>query len=106
MIKNIARLASSLMVLLTMGCATTHDFKADSDLYSNYSCEELNKEISIVVGYHNEAVADQGLSSKNAVTGLFFGGLAANISNEAAKSAARDAEAQKKFLYGIYDERN
>jgi len=106
MIKNISRLAFSLMVLLTMGCATTHDFKADSDLYSNYSCEELNKEISIVVGYHNEAVSDQGLSSKNAVTGLFFGGLAANISNEAAKSAERDAEAQKIFLYGIYDERN
>jgi len=106
MIKNLAKLAYSLMMFLTVGCVTTHGLKADRDLYSNYSCEELSKEISVVVGYHNEAVAGQGLSSTNAVTGFLFGGLGANISNESAKAAEREAEAQKKFLYGIYDEKN
>jgi S1-C subfamily serine protease len=79
--------------------------KHNREKYTNIDCEELKKEISVVVGHHNEAISGQGLSSKNAVVGFLFGSIGANITNEAAHSAANKAEEQKKFLYGIYDEK-
>ena len=95
-----------LLALLGMGCASTYNLKPNIEKYSSFSCEELNKEISVVVGYLNEAVGEQGLTPKNAMVGFFFGGIGANISNEAAHSAAKEADEQKQFLYGIFDKKN
>ncbi len=106
MIKNIIRMGCVLLALLGMGCVSTHNLKPDIEKYSSFSCEELNKEISVIVGYLNEAVGEQGLTPKNAMVGFLFGGIGANISNEAAHSAAKEAEEQKQFLYGIFDKKN
>jgi len=95
-----------LLALLGMGCVSTHNLKPDIEKYSSFSCEELNKEISVVVGYLNEAVGERGLTPKNAMVGFLFGGIGANISNEAAHSAAKEADEQKQFLYGIFDKKN
>ena len=106
MIKNIIRMGCVLLALLGMGCVSTHNLKPDIEKYSSFSCEELNKEISVVVGYLNEAVGERGLTPKNAMVGFLFGGIGANLINEAAHEAEDEAEAQKNFLYGIYDEKN
>jgi len=106
MTRTIRKIIFVSWALLVVGCVSTHDLKQDKQKYSSLDCEELKKEISVVVGYHNEAMSERGLSSNNAVVGFLFGSIGANISNEMAHSAARDAEAQKKFLYGIYDEKN
>ena len=95
-----------LLALLGMGCVSTHNLKPDIEKYSSFSCEELNKEISVVVGYLNEALGERGLTPKNAMVGFLFGGIGANISNEAAHSAAKEADEQKQFLYGIFDKKN
>ena len=105
MIKNITWMGCALLAIMAMGCTSSHNLKPDREKYSNFSCQELNKEISVVVGYLNEAVGDQGLSSNTALAGFFFGGIGANLSNESAHEAADEAEAQKKFLYAIYDEK-
>ena len=106
MVKFMEKIITTLLLFLTMGCASTPDLKLDRKTYSSLSCEELKKEISVVVGHHNKAVAGQGLNSKNAAVGFFFGGIGANLSNEAAHDAEVKADEQKKFLYGIYDKKN
>jgi len=109
MTKNLFKAVFLSICLFFAGCVTPHGLKADRNKYLAFNCKELSKEISVVAGYHNEAVAGQGLSSGNAtagVLGVLSFGLTANISNELAKSAEREAEAQKKFLYGIYDEKD
>jgi S1-C subfamily serine protease len=100
------RVGCTLLVIMALGCTSSHNLKPDRDKYSNFSCQELKKEISVVVGYLNEAVGDQGLSGNTAVAGFLFGGIGANISNESAHAAEDEAEAQKNFLYGIYDEKD
>ena len=95
-----------LLALLGVGCVSTHDLKPDIEKYSSFSCEELNKEISVVVGYLNEALGERGLTAKSATLGFLFGGIGANINNEAANSAAKEADEQKQFLYGIFDKKN
>ncbi len=100
------RIACTLLVFMAIGCTSTHNLKPDTEKYSNFSCQELKKEISVVVGYLNEAVGDQGLSTNTAIAGFLFGGIGANISNESARSAAKEAEGQKDFLYAIYDKNN
>ncbi len=106
MINITIRLCCTLLVIMAMGCTAKHNLKPDREKYSNFSCQELKKEISTVVGYLNAAVGDQGLSTNTAVAGFLFGGIGANLSNESAHEAADEAEAQKNFLYTIYDENN
>ena len=106
MVRNILRTLCVLLIFLVLGCATTYDLKPDREKYSSLSCQELKKEISIVVGYHNEAVGEQGLTTKSAITGFLFGGLGANLTNSSAKNAEKAAEEQITFLYRIYDEKN
>ena len=100
------RIVSIFISILFVGCASTPDLKADRESYKNLTCEELQKEISVVAGHHNRAVAGQGLNSKNATLGFLFGGIGANLSNEAAHDAEKKADEQKKFLYGIFDGKN
>jgi S1-C subfamily serine protease len=104
--KNTIRMGCILLALLGMGCVSTYNLKPDIEKYSSFSCEELNKEISVVVGYLNEALGERGLTPKSAALGFLFGGIGANISNEAAHSAAKEADEQKKFLYEIFDKKN
>lgn len=96
----------ALLAFLVVGCASTPDLKQDRESYTSLSCEELKNEIAVVVGHHNEAVAGQGLNGKNAAIGFLFGGIGANLSNEAAHDAEDKADEQKKFLYEIYDKKN
>jgi len=105
MVRIMKKLITASLAFLVVGCASTPDLKQGRESYASLSCEVLKKEISVVVGHHNEAVAGQGLNSKNAVVGFFFGGIGANLSNEAAHDAENKADEQKKFLYRIYDEK-
>ena len=108
MVRNILRAPCVLLIFLVLGCATTYDLKADREKYSSLSCQELKKEISIVVGYHNEAVGEQGLTGKSALTGLFIldFGLVSNLIHLSAEHAEKAAEEQITFLYRIYDKKN
>ena len=103
MTKIIRKLIVIFLVFLVSGCASTPDLKHARDSYADLECEELKKEISVVVGHQNEAVAGQGLNQKNAAIGFLFGGIGANLSNEAAHDAENKANEQKKFLYRIFD---
>ena len=93
------------LIFLFASCASTPDLKHARGSYTNLTCKELKEEIAIVVGHSNKAVSGQGLNSKNATIGFLFGGIGANLSNEAAHDAEDKANEQKKFLYGIYDEK-
>jgi S1-C subfamily serine protease len=97
-------IAISLIFLVT-SCASTPDLKHARGSYTNLACKELKEEIAIVVGHSNKAVSGQGLNSKNATIGFLFGGIGANLSNEAAHDAEDKANEQKKFLYSIYDKK-
>ena len=106
MFKIMKKIITILLALWVVGCASTPDLNQDRDSYANLGCEELKKEISVVVGHQNKAVAGQGLTGSNAAVGFLFGGIGANLSNEAAHDAEDKADEQKKFLYGIYDKKN
>jgi S1-C subfamily serine protease len=105
MTKIIIKLIIISSAFLVVGCASTPDLKHARDSYADLDCEELKKDIAVIVGYQNKAVAGQGLNGNNAAVGFFFGGIGANLSNEAAQDAEKKADEQKKFLYSIFDEK-
>jgi len=95
-----------LSSVLLAGCANPHLIEAVKETGDwDLDCDQLQKEILLVDTYRKEADAEQGTTGTNFMAGLIFGSTGIAYNQMVSKEAEEKAEARRKHLYQIFDEK-
>lgn len=95
-----------LSSVLLAGCANPHLIESVQETGDwDLDCDQLQKEILLVDTYRKEADAEQGTTGTNFMAGLLFGSTGIAYNQMVSKEAEEKAEARRKHLYQIFDEK-